>query len=158
MGKYEPLSEFLQHTEADTWHASFSDLEGLLGFSLPPSAYKYPEWWANEKDGGRGQKLSWSAVGWRTANVDIAARKVTFERDRRPSARPSPPPSARTPRRSSHDTLFERARQLTGIADRDELVGLALEQLIASLAASRLAGRGGTMPGLELPARERPAT
>lgn len=155
MGKYEPLTEFLRHTQADVWNASFSDVERLLGFCLPPSAYKYPEWWANEKNGGRGQKLSWSAVGWRTAKVDIAARRVRFERDRRVAINTSSAPQ--TLAQSDADALFERAQQLTGISDRDELVGMALEQLIASLAASRLAGRGGTMPSLAVPARERPA-
>ncbi|MFN3819576.1 hypothetical protein [Blastomonas sp.] len=155
MGKYEPLTEFLRRSEADIWNASFSDIERLLGFSLPASAYKYPEWWANEKNGGRGQKLSWSAVGWRTAKVDVEARTVRFERDRRAAVTSSSGPDMVA--RSHADMLFERAQMLTGISDRDELVGMALEQLIASLAASRLAGMGGTMPGLELPPRERPA-
>lgn len=53
------------------------------------------------------------------------------------------------------DDLVERARRLTGIAEKTALVRAGLEALIAREAARRLAALGATMPGLEAPPRRR---
>jgi hypothetical protein len=53
------------------------------------------------------------------------------------------------------DALVERARRLTGIAEKTALVRAGLEALIAREAARRLAALGGTMPGLAAPPRRR---
>jgi len=55
------------------------------------------------------------------------------------------------------DALVERARRLTGIAEKTALVRAGLEALIAREAARRLAALGGTMPDLALAPRRRPA-
>jgi Arc/MetJ family transcription regulator len=44
------------------------------------------------------------------------------------------------------DALLERARRVTGIAEKTALVNAGLAALIARGAASRLAALGGTMP------------
>jgi Arc/MetJ family transcription regulator len=54
------------------------------------------------------------------------------------------------------DALVERARKLTGIAEKTALVHAGLEALIARSAARRLAALGGTMPGLAPVPRRRP--
>ena len=53
------------------------------------------------------------------------------------------------------DELVERARKLTGIAEKTALVHAGLEALIAWESARRLAALGGTMPDLEAPPRRR---
>ena len=55
------------------------------------------------------------------------------------------------------DALVERARRLTGIAEKTALVHAALEALIAREAARRLAALGGTMADLRAAPRRRPA-
>ena len=55
------------------------------------------------------------------------------------------------------DALVERARRLTGIAEKTALVRAALEALIAREAARRLAALGGTMPDVAPAPRRRPA-
>lgn len=55
------------------------------------------------------------------------------------------------------DALVERARRLSGIAEKTALVHAGLEALIARAAARRLGALGGTMPGLTTPPRRRPA-
>ena len=52
--------------------------------------------------------------------------------------------------------LLDRARELTGITDRDALILEALRLLVAREAGLRLARLGGTMPDLEAPPRQRP--
>jgi hypothetical protein len=56
------------------------------------------------------------------------------------------------------DALVDRARRLSGIAEKTALVHAGLEALIARAAARRLAALGGTMPDLAAPPRRRPAS
>jgi hypothetical protein len=52
------------------------------------------------------------------------------------------------------DSLLERARQLTGIQERTDLVRAGLEALIAREASKRLAALGGTQPKIsDIPRR-----
>ena len=53
------------------------------------------------------------------------------------------------------DKLIERAREMTGIAEKTALVHAGLEALIAREAAKRLAALGGTQPHLpDVPRRK----
>jgi hypothetical protein len=79
MGKYGPLEKFLRDRRPGRWRASFREVEALLGFKLPPSALKYPAWWSNDETGHSHAK-AWLDAGWRTEDVDIADRKLTFAR------------------------------------------------------------------------------
>lgn len=54
------------------------------------------------------------------------------------------------------DALVERARRLSGIAEKTALVHAGLEALIARAVAHRLAALGGTMPELTAPPRRPP--
>jgi Arc/MetJ family transcription regulator len=56
------------------------------------------------------------------------------------------------------DELVARAQELTGIRERNTLVRMALEALVAREAARRLARLGGTEPQLkDIPRRRSPA-
>lgn len=48
MSVYDPLSRELGRTRAQTIRLTFSEIEEILGRSLPPSAYKFSAWWGNE--------------------------------------------------------------------------------------------------------------
>jgi len=79
MGKYQPLDTFLRGRNSGRWRASFPDIEKLLGFKLPQSALTYPAWWSNDETGHSHAK-AWLDAGWRTEEVDLAGRKLTFTR------------------------------------------------------------------------------
>lgn len=76
--KYEPLKRHLegmfQHGEV---RLSFAEIERILGFSLPPSAYDAQPWWSNAR-AGHSQAAAWLDAGWKTAALDLAARQVSF--------------------------------------------------------------------------------
>lgn len=157
MSRYEPLAHFLTAQKANSWDATFEEIEARLGAPLPKSAYKYPAWWANQTGSGHSQTKGWQSAGWRTCDVDIQGRRVRFERERAPD-RVQDVSSA-----FSHDmdqwnreSLVRRARELTGIKNREALIDLALRSLIAREAGRRLARLGGTMPEFKAPPRERP--
>ena len=150
MGKYEPLSGYLQSIEDESWDARFADVEKVLGFSLPRSAHQYPAWWANQ-DGGHSQTRGWRDAGWETSNVDLRAKRLRFVR--RGENRSALGQSAHA---SSKRDLWEQARKLSGIEGRDALIDAALTALIHREASRRLAELGGSMPDFEVPPRERP--
>lgn len=80
MSRYEPLAQFLDRCPKKNWKAGFEEIETVLGFALPPSAYRYPAWWANQQGPGHSQTNGWRPVGWQTSKVDLERREVTFER------------------------------------------------------------------------------
>jgi hypothetical protein len=79
MGKYEPLSRVLSQRDVSRVRMSFNEIEKHLGFKLPRSAYEYEAWWSNNGTGHSHAK-AWLESGWRTEEVDISGKKVTFAR------------------------------------------------------------------------------
>jgi hypothetical protein len=80
-GQYRPLHKYLDDRYADTVVLKFSEIEDLLGFTLPDVARVQLEWWANG-DGDSApsaQARSWTKAR-RTAKVNLAAQTVVFER------------------------------------------------------------------------------
>jgi hypothetical protein len=79
MSKYEPLPQFLSKKVGATHRMSFEQIERVLGFKLPKSAYEHEAWWSNN-DTGHSHARVWMAAGWRTQDVDLDTRTVTFRR------------------------------------------------------------------------------
>lgn len=152
MSRYQPLADFLAAKKTHEWNATFSDIEARLGFPLPKSAYTYPAWWANQVGSGHSQTRGWRSVGWRTTALDLERRRVRFEREHNAVA------AAISTGRDDRSTeeLLARARELTGINDREALIQEALRLLVAREAGLRLVRLGGTMPDFKAPSRERP--
>ena len=85
MSKYEPLPQFLSSRSISTCRMSFEQIERVLGFKLPKSAYEHEAWWSNNAS-GHSHARAWLSAGWRTQDVDLKARKVTFQRDAQATA------------------------------------------------------------------------
>jgi hypothetical protein len=81
-GKYAPLSNLLASLTDSSVRLSFSDIERILGFPLPASARRYPQWWQNDGHGSHSQARSWTGVGWETSGLNLVAARVTFVRVR----------------------------------------------------------------------------
>ncbi|HEX5509030.1 MAG TPA: hypothetical protein VFX37_11050 [Pseudolabrys sp.] len=90
MSKYEPLPQFLSGTENSVRRLTFAEIERILGFKLPQSAYEHEAWWSNNAT-GHSHARAWVKAGWRTQDLDLAGRKVTFRRSGAASATPSTP-------------------------------------------------------------------
>lgn len=92
MGKYEPLPQFLNEKGAARLRLSFEQIEQVLGFKLPKSAYAYPAWWSNN-EGTHSHAGAWLRAGWRTRDLDLAGHRVTFlkREGQEPSAGPGSP-------------------------------------------------------------------
>jgi hypothetical protein len=77
--KYRKLTEYLKGLSDPDIQLTFTQIEEILGFTLPVSANQYQAWWSNNP---RSQSLGWLEAGWRTANLDLAEERVTFIRGR----------------------------------------------------------------------------
>lgn len=152
MSKYEPLGQFLARQTVDSITLDFAEIEQELGFPLPSSAYRYNAWWANQSGKGHAQPACWQDVGWKTRDVDLRRKTVSFERADR----------AASPKKPDADFgiephIWQTAHLLTGITDRSALVRSALRQLMAKYAAVELMAMGGSSPDAQIPERRRPA-
>jgi len=90
MSKYEPLPQFLASTLGSVKRLSFAEIERILRFKLPKSAYEHEAWWSNNATGHSHARI-WINAGWRTEDLDLAARQVTFRRSVTMSPKPSRP-------------------------------------------------------------------
>ena len=77
MGKYDSLQRHLAAGSLREWRASFAEIEAVLDFPLPRSAYVYPAWWSNDAT-GHSHSRAWLGAGWKTAKVDLQTQQVTF--------------------------------------------------------------------------------
>lgn len=81
-GKYTPLEIFLRDIPEHQKEATltFKQIEIIINDSLPPSAYEYQAWWANEKDPHQPEKQAYMNAGWRVETVNLLERWVRFIR------------------------------------------------------------------------------
>lgn len=154
MSKYEPLAKFLREKQTDVWEARFEEVERILGFSLPKSAFAYNAWWSNQKGAGHSQTAGWLPVGWQTSDLDLDNRKVRFIRRK---SRSSPSREARDGEPNAHlEVMLRKLKQITGQENDDLIIHAAVEHFLHAKAADSLIGLAGTMPGLLVPPRSRP--
>ena len=77
--KYKALSEFLYENWEKRIILSYTELEDILGFSLPTSAHNLPQsYWANTEY--HTYAKSWLKLGYK-AKVDAENKQVCFERN-----------------------------------------------------------------------------
>jgi hypothetical protein len=80
MSKYEPLQRHLASQPGREVPMTFQQIEKVLGFHLPESARVHRPWWSNNI-GSHVNAAAWRKAGWRTAQVDLGAEKVTFVKE-----------------------------------------------------------------------------
>lgn len=77
-----PLFDYLAALPEETRQLTlaFKDVEAILNDALPPSAYDWVPWWANDKT--HPQARAWMSAGWTTIQVSQhhSEREVVFER------------------------------------------------------------------------------
>ena len=80
-GKYRLLSKYLRDRFADRLVLTFAQIKDLLGFTLPATARRQLDWWGDADAAATPspQSDAWTLAG-RTANVNLLAESVTFER------------------------------------------------------------------------------
>ena len=79
--EYLPLHKYLDGRYADTVVLTMSEIEDLIGITLPDLARNDQGWWANGDGGSTAspQSHSWTRAN-RTAKPNIKAQIVVFDR------------------------------------------------------------------------------
>ncbi|WP_213423716.1 DUF7662 domain-containing protein [Bhargavaea massiliensis] len=70
---FDPLRKFLGFEDSNSVMMTLSQVEVVLGFKLPASAYKHAAWWS----GARNHVFSWIEAGYK-AKPRLEERKVEF--------------------------------------------------------------------------------
>jgi len=78
--EYRPLHKYLNDRYAATVVLTFSEIQDLVGFTLPEEARLQADWWADVRADGSSspQSGAWTSAK-RTARPNMIAQKVTFE-------------------------------------------------------------------------------
>jgi len=79
---YQPLRDYLQQNVESIERLTYDEMEEILGFKLPNSAYQYRPWWANS---GHSHSETWTGAGWRVTTVSLG-KYVMFGRGEGKSA------------------------------------------------------------------------
>jgi hypothetical protein len=81
-GKYNPLKNYLRDLPANQKELtlSFEQIEQIINSKLPPSAYRYQAWWANEKEGNHVNARAWINAGWKIEHVDFNRKQARLVR------------------------------------------------------------------------------
>lgn len=71
--KYAPLEKYLLALPQSKRKVtlSFEQIEEILKFKLPASAYEDERWWLHEKEGNHVNLRAWTNAGWRIKNVEV---------------------------------------------------------------------------------------
>jgi len=77
---YQPLHDHLLFSGSDRVEMTFADVERVVGRPLPLSARRRTAWWSNNAE-GHVQAQAWLNASYRTADLDLAAERVTFVLD-----------------------------------------------------------------------------
>ena len=77
MTKYAALEDHLRESGQDAVPMTFADIARVIGADLPPSAFKHRPWWSNNPSNSVITN-SWLKAGYKTENVDMAAKKLVF--------------------------------------------------------------------------------
>jgi hypothetical protein len=77
-GKYQPLWAWLRSRPDDRIELTFTQVEEILGFPLPPSSRKHPPHWHSYK--GSAVVRAIRDAGWKARDVSIRSETVVLER------------------------------------------------------------------------------
>lgn len=74
--KFIALTAYLEECGKDELKMTFSEIERIIGFRLPDSAYMYPAQWSNSES--HSLAFGWLNAGYLTRQVNISGQTVEF--------------------------------------------------------------------------------
>lgn len=67
--KYELLMKYFENLKCDKVILTYDDIENIIGFKLPKSAYQYSAYWGASKT--HTITRSWIETGWKKTNLKL---------------------------------------------------------------------------------------
>ena len=80
MAKYDRLKEYLMNSGKEAIEISFAEIENILQFPLPSSAYVHNAWWSNN---GHSHARTWTDAGYKVASVRLKDKTIKFTKNLR---------------------------------------------------------------------------
>jgi len=83
MSKHDPLRDMLLQIPPNVSEKTltFGEIESILGFKLPESAYNHRPWWANPSSANdHPYAQAWLAAGWKVETVNQSQKWVRLLR------------------------------------------------------------------------------
>lgn len=77
--KYQPLQQHLENSNTAEITLTFTEIEQIIGNTLPDSAHTKRQWWGNRNKGAL-QSTSWIQAGYSVTKIDLEAKKITFSK------------------------------------------------------------------------------
>ena len=77
--KYMGLFNYFKSKSIKIIMLNFAEIEKLIGYELPSSAYKHRAFWANTRT--HLVAFGWLDAGYRTADVDFFNQQVEFRKN-----------------------------------------------------------------------------
>ena len=77
--RYAPLADYLRKSGRAEIPMTFDDIEEVIGSRLPPRASAHRAWFSNNPT-SNPMTRAWLAAGYRSADVDMAKRKLVFRK------------------------------------------------------------------------------
>jgi DNA-binding transcriptional regulator YiaG len=77
--KYTPLFNYLNECEVDEVTLTLTQIEEMMGDSLPPSAWSQRGWWSNRSRGAL-QSFAWMEAGYLVEKIDLNSETITFRK------------------------------------------------------------------------------
>lgn len=79
--KYSPLYDYLVSLEDNRVELTCSQIEEIIGSSLPPCSRTHPsQFWANHYGGTHVWATKWMDAGWRVDSHNVGSERVVFVR------------------------------------------------------------------------------
>ncbi len=76
MSKYDSLKQYLNNCQKEKLVLTVKQIENILGFKLPNTAYTKNAWWGNN-DNKHVQAKSWLESGYNTKDIRLG-ESITF--------------------------------------------------------------------------------
>ena len=118
-GKYRPLYQFLAVLDRSEWSSTFTEIERILDFPLPPSAHTYPQWWENDRTSRSRHARAWLEAGWETRDVNLDKESMVFVRADDASRKRS---VGTAPTRKSRETEHDDRTPSAGLSEVTHLL------------------------------------
>jgi hypothetical protein len=82
VGKYLPLENYLCDLPESQREVTlgFEQIESILNFKLPSSAYEDRRWWDHATEGNHVNARAWANAGWKIESLDVNAKWVKLVR------------------------------------------------------------------------------
>ncbi len=74
---YEKFSEFLSEKDIEEFTLSINEIENVLGFKLPMSAYTYREWWSNSESHPLAKE--WLLSGYKSKGIKLGESVTLYK-------------------------------------------------------------------------------